>query len=205
MAKRPTVWASIRDPQLGCSGRSGLQVSLPKIRSKGQVVQNWVFCRAMVEWLKQLAYALSLRLKTRARLEAENLMLRQQLNVLIRKVPKRLRLTNSDRLLLVWLYRLFPSILSDGRFHSAAPAIRVSEPTLLDRNGQSACEAPGTEALRVHELTSLLLEMAAASYAFERSPHSISAGIGGSDESTLTLGSRRRRLRRLRRKTRLMK
>jgi hypothetical protein len=66
----------------------------------------------MVEWLKQVAYALSLRFKSRARLEAENLVLRQQLNVLIRKVPKRLRLTNSDRLLLVWLYRLFPSILS---------------------------------------------------------------------------------------------
>jgi hypothetical protein len=29
----------------------------------------------MVEWLKQLAYALSLRLKSRARLEAENLVL----------------------------------------------------------------------------------------------------------------------------------
>ena len=63
----------------------------------------------MVEWLTQLTYALSLRLKSRARLEAENLVLRQQLNVLIRKLPKRLRLTKSDRLLLVWLYRLFPS------------------------------------------------------------------------------------------------
>ena len=69
-------------------------------------MQNRVFCRPMVEWLKQLAYALSLRLKSRARLEAENLVLRQQLNVLIRKLPKRLRLTNSDRLLLVWLYQL---------------------------------------------------------------------------------------------------
>jgi len=58
----------------------------------------------MVEWLRQLAYALSLRFKSRARLEAENLVLRQQLNVLIRTLPKRLPLTNSDRLLLVWLY-----------------------------------------------------------------------------------------------------
>jgi hypothetical protein len=66
----------------------------------------------MVGWLKQLAYALSLGFKSRARLEAENLVLRQQLNVLMRKLPKRLGLTNSDRLLLVWLYRLFPSILS---------------------------------------------------------------------------------------------
>ena len=35
-----------------------------------------------------------------------------KLSILIRKLPKRLRLTNSDRLLLVWLYRLFLSILS---------------------------------------------------------------------------------------------
>ena len=46
-------------------------------------------CREMVEWPKQVAYALSLRLKSRARLETENLVLRQQLNVLIRKLPKR--------------------------------------------------------------------------------------------------------------------
>ena len=78
----------------------------------------------MVEWLRQLAYALSLRFKSRARLEAENLVLRQQLNVLMRKLPKRLRLTNSDRLLLVWLYRLFPSILS---------AIRIVRPETVIR------------------------------------------------------------------------
>ena len=66
----------------------------------------------MVEWLRQLTYAVSLRFKSRARLEAENLVLRQQLNVLMRKLPKRLRLRNSDRLRLVWLYWLFPSILS---------------------------------------------------------------------------------------------
>jgi hypothetical protein len=59
------------------------------------------FVGPMVEWLKQLAYAMSLRFKSRARLEAENLVLRQQLNVLIRKLPKRLRLTNGDRLLLI--------------------------------------------------------------------------------------------------------
>jgi hypothetical protein len=66
----------------------------------------------MFEWLKQVAYGLSLRFKSRTRLEAENLVLRQQVNVLIRKLPKRLQLRNSDRLLLVWLYRLLPSILS---------------------------------------------------------------------------------------------
>jgi len=43
--------------------------------------------------------------------EAEILVLRQQLLVLKRKSPARLRLRNIDRLMLVWLYRLFPSVL----------------------------------------------------------------------------------------------
>ena len=47
----------------------------------------------MAEWLKLLAYALRSRFKSRARLEAENLVLRQQINILIRKLPKRVRLT----------------------------------------------------------------------------------------------------------------
>ena len=46
------------------------------------------------------------------RLEAENLVLRQQVIVLSRKSPARVRLRNIDRLIFVWLYRLFPSILN---------------------------------------------------------------------------------------------
>jgi hypothetical protein len=53
---------------------------------------------------EQLGYALSLRFKSRAGSKPRIWVLRQQLNVLIRKLAKRLRLTNSDRLLLVWLY-----------------------------------------------------------------------------------------------------
>ena len=47
----------------------------------------------------------------RGRLEAENAALRHQLIVLRRKVPGRVRLTNSDRWFFVQLYRWFPSIL----------------------------------------------------------------------------------------------
>jgi hypothetical protein len=61
----------------------------------------------MFESLTQLVYALSLRFKFRARLEVENLVLRQQLNVLVRKLPKQQRLTKWDCVLLVCLYRLF--------------------------------------------------------------------------------------------------
>ena len=45
-----------------------------------------------------------------ARREAEILVLRQQLIVLHRRRP-RVRLRNIDRLVLVWLYRLFPRLL----------------------------------------------------------------------------------------------
>jgi hypothetical protein len=79
---------------------------------------------SMVEWLKQLANSLGLRFKSRARLEAENLVLRQQLNVLIRKLPKRWRLTNSDHPLLLWLYRLFPPVLSAVRIVRPETVIR---------------------------------------------------------------------------------
>src|ERR671933_1554357 len=49
--------------------------------------------------------------KSRQRLEAENAALRQQLIVLARRAPKRLHLTNTDRLVFICLYRLVPSIL----------------------------------------------------------------------------------------------
>jgi hypothetical protein len=45
------------------------------------------------------------------RLEAENAVLRHQLNVLRRKLHGRVRLTNNDRWFLIQLYRWFPSIL----------------------------------------------------------------------------------------------
>ena len=49
--------------------------------------------------------------RSTARLEAENAVLRQQLIVLGRTCRGRARLTNSDRLFFVQLYRWFPSII----------------------------------------------------------------------------------------------
>jgi hypothetical protein len=49
--------------------------------------------------------------KSKSRLEAENAALRHQLIVLQRRVRGRVQLTNGDRLFLVLLYRLFPSVL----------------------------------------------------------------------------------------------
>ena len=49
--------------------------------------------------------------KSKCRLEAENAALRYQLIVLRRKMKGRIRLTNSDRLVFIQLYRWFPSVL----------------------------------------------------------------------------------------------
>ena len=49
-------------------------------------------------------------LRSRAALAAENLVLRQQINVLRRTAPRRPRFGSIDRLIFVGLYRFFPSV-----------------------------------------------------------------------------------------------
>jgi hypothetical protein len=49
--------------------------------------------------------------KSRSRLEVENLFLRHQLNIALRRAPSHLRLRGSDRALLIWLTRLWPGLL----------------------------------------------------------------------------------------------
>jgi hypothetical protein len=49
--------------------------------------------------------------RSRAALQAEILVLRHQLNVLRRRSPKRVAVSNVDRLVLVGLYRLAPKVL----------------------------------------------------------------------------------------------
>src|ERR1700726_4062471 len=49
--------------------------------------------------------------KSKLRLEAENAVLRHQLNVLRRRLHGRVRLSNRDRWFFIQLYRWFPSIL----------------------------------------------------------------------------------------------
>jgi len=68
--------------------------------------------RPMVAFLIQLLLAIRSWFARRARLETENLILRKQLVVLRRKSPRRVRLWNIDRLLFVWSYRLYPSLLN---------------------------------------------------------------------------------------------
>jgi hypothetical protein len=65
----------------------------------------------MTDLFKLILCILASRFKARATLEAGNLVLRQQVNVLRRRTPKRPHLNNTDRFLFVWLYRWFPSAL----------------------------------------------------------------------------------------------
>jgi hypothetical protein len=50
--------------------------------------------------------------KSRARITAENLLLRHQLNIARRRGPKRAHLSNWDRWGLVWVYRIVPDALN---------------------------------------------------------------------------------------------
>jgi len=66
----------------------------------------------MIVFLSLLLHVVVSPFKTKARLEAEIIMLRHQLNVLRRRVPLKPKLVVVDRLLFVWLYRLFPAVLN---------------------------------------------------------------------------------------------
>ena len=65
----------------------------------------------MVALLSRLVLVVRSGFKSQARLKVENIVLRQQVIVLNRKSRRRMSLQNFDRLLLVWLYRLFPWLL----------------------------------------------------------------------------------------------
>src|SRR5438105_7256672 len=70
--------------------------------------------------------------KSRWRLEAENLFLRHQLSVALRRAPPRLRLRGSDRALLVWMTRLWPRLLG---------AAQVVQPEMILRWHRSGFKA----------------------------------------------------------------
>jgi hypothetical protein len=61
--------------------------------------------------------------KSRRRLEVENLFLRHQLNITLRR-PQRRRLRGSDRALMVWMTRRWPSLLILARVVQPATILR---------------------------------------------------------------------------------
>ena len=79
----------------------------------------------MLALLRLLAAFIADLFKSRRRLEAEILFLRHQLNIALRKRPARLPLRGSDRALLVWMTRLWPSLL--GMAQVVEPATILSD------------------------------------------------------------------------------
>jgi hypothetical protein len=65
----------------------------------------------MFATLQELGMFVADLCKSRSRLEAENLFLRHQLNIALRRAPPRLRLRGSDRALLAWMTRLWSSLV----------------------------------------------------------------------------------------------
>src|ERR1700687_3665888 len=66
----------------------------------------------MITILSAVVSALCFRFRRRASLELELVALRHQVAVLRRQRPGRLRLFSTDRLLWVWLYRIWPRALN---------------------------------------------------------------------------------------------
>jgi hypothetical protein len=65
----------------------------------------------MITLLSAIGSLLSFRVRSRASLELELVALRHQVTVLHRQRPSRPRLFAADRLLWVWLYRLWPQVV----------------------------------------------------------------------------------------------
>ena len=66
----------------------------------------------MITILSTVVSILAFRLRSRASLELELVALRHQVTVLRRQRPGQLRLFSTDRLLWVWLYRIWPQVLN---------------------------------------------------------------------------------------------
>jgi hypothetical protein len=92
----------------------------------------------MIAFLSLFVHVLVSPIKTRAPLEAEIVLLRHQLNVLHRRVPSKPKLTPADRLLFIWLYRLFPSVLNAVTIVQPETIIRWHRAGFLLRRGSPA-------------------------------------------------------------------
>jgi hypothetical protein len=69
----------------------------------------------MLAILHLLGTSVASLFKSRRRLEVENLFLRHQLNVALRRAPRHLRLRGKDRALLVWMTWLWPRLVGLSR------------------------------------------------------------------------------------------
>src|ERR1700694_4791598 len=78
----------------------------------------------MLKHLRSIVAVVARRFRSRAVVELENLALRHQLQVRRRQRPGRPRLFAIDRLLWVWLYRLWPRCLDTMMLVKPATAVQ---------------------------------------------------------------------------------
>jgi hypothetical protein len=108
--RRPSLGIDILVAEGRISPRpAGCRCRKPYPHGSGQV-DRIVSAGGFVPWL--VAACIGFAFKSQARLEAEIVFLRHQLNLLRRRLPAKSWLTPADRLLFVWLYRLVPSLLN---------------------------------------------------------------------------------------------
>src|SRR5262245_58893373 len=90
--------------------------------------------------------------KSRCRLEAENLFLRHQLNIALRRAPPRLRLHGSDRALLVWITWIWPNLLDLSRVVMCVTLAhpRHTRTLSLCAHGQGGDQQNGNNYLHIH-------------------------------------------------------
>ena len=112
----------------------------------------------MINGIRLLLLQFLCCVKSRADLQAENLMLRHQIGVLRRSSSKRVRMTRIDRLSFVWLYRLCPTSIN---------AVQIIHPKTLVRWHRQGFRAYWRRKSRSHggrpkvnaELRALILQM----------------------------------------------
>ena len=76
----------------------------------------------MGDLLKLIWYAVAGLFRSRAALQTEILVLRHQLNLLRRRAPKRVAVSNIDRFVFAGLYRLAPEVLDAMKISSRRPS-----------------------------------------------------------------------------------
>ena len=82
-----------------------------RLRKTGDLRGRAVPSTVMVAILCALASSFEFRVRSRASLELELIALRHQVTVLRRQRPGRPQLSSLDRLLWVWLYRIWPRVI----------------------------------------------------------------------------------------------
>jgi len=92
-----------------CTARYSCPYRKPHSASEQSRIAQCSF--PMIDFFRLLACTLTRLFRSRARLEAEILVLRHQLNVLRRRSPKRVAFSSIDRLVFAGLYRLAPGVL----------------------------------------------------------------------------------------------